>query len=125
MYERIGYYLNPDDAVCTDDAPAGFADDNFSSWSGFRGWESPAVIFDHEESDSPTHCSVCGTLIPHALTPDGYASIMETITSDLADGTGRPEIYGQWWDEYGQNLDESNLREIISEAIEARRKPSA
>lgn len=125
MYKTLGFYLNCDDAVCVNDAPAGFTEDDYSKWAGFEGWKTPAVIFDHEESDSPTHCKTCEKLIPHGLTSDGYAYVAEKLSSDLAYNAGRPEIYGQWWDAYGQNFDESDLREIITEAIEARRRTTA
>lgn len=122
MYKPIGYYLNCDDAVCTDDAPAGFANEDYSEWSGFEGWETPAVIFDHEESDTPTHCKTCEALIPHALTSDGADYVAEKIGSNLGDTGHTVRYVSEWWDEYGDGLSEDQLREIITEALGQRAK---
>lgn len=117
MYEATGYYLNCDDAVCIEHAPEGFADGDYSKWAGFRGWETPAVILDSEESDSPTHCSVekCEALIPHELTSAGYEYVAEHVTSFLLSEGGRREILLAWWDQYGDVLSDETLQRIADD----------
>lgn len=69
-YEPIGFYVTCDDAECADcHDPA--------AWQGFEGWEEPLAIFRDTEMDTPTHCVKCRSLIPHALTADGYDYVSE------------------------------------------------
>lgn len=68
------------------------------------GWpaeysEDHHPIFRDSESDAPTHCALCESLIPHALTPDGIEYVREAVRS-LRDGDGRAETVRQWRDRY-------------------------
>jgi hypothetical protein len=116
--ETLGWYVTCDDAVCVECAPAGFADGDYRAWLRFPGWAGPIEITDGggSESDTPTHCHVCEALIPHRLTPDGYAYVGERLRDHLADGGGRAEIQRAWFDAYGDGLDDET-RELAQDAI--------
>jgi hypothetical protein len=52
---------------------------------------------DHEETDSPCHCSVCGIPLIHSLTVDGVRYVRESI----ADGAGCcRELWSTVWADY-------------------------
>lgn len=121
----IGYYVNCDDAVCADDAPAGFDAGDYSQWEGFDGWEEPAVIFMDTESDTPTHCVKCGRVIRHDLTADGIRYVADAIVEQITDGSHTGEVIAQWWDAYQDAMDESDLRGIVERALEARQDAGA
>jgi hypothetical protein len=122
MYgDPIGYWLTCDDAVCTACAPSGFAEDDFSEWPGFESWDEPLIITAEDESDSPTHCSVCESLIEHRLTSDGYAYVAQAMAEHLSemdshpdDRTGRACILKAWWNAYGDDSDNSGLDVDVS-----------
>lgn len=113
----IGYYVTCDDAVCTDCAPDGFADGDYAEWAGFESWEEPIAIMSDEESDSPTHCRECEALIAITMTSDGYRYVAEHVTDAAQNDGGRRCITRQWWQEYGDGIEESDLREIISAMV--------
>lgn len=46
-----------------------------------RNAEDTWVIFEHDESDTPQHCSDCTAFIPGELTRDGYRDLEEHIRS--------------------------------------------
>ena len=71
--DAIGHYINPSNAICAS------CWKTEPEWSGFDGWDEPAAIFADTESDSPIHCARCDSLIPHKLTPDGLAYVLEAI----------------------------------------------
>ena len=85
-----GYYVTCDDALCTDCAPAGFAEGDFSEYAGFEDWTEPIAIFGDTESDSVTHCAECGAIIEHDLTAEGYAAVNEAIREGFAGGIQNP-----------------------------------
>ncbi len=99
----LGWYVNPDDAVCADDAPAGFAAGDWSEWGGCPGWESPAAITSDESSDTPTHCVGCCEIIPHPLTSDGYDYVSEALGRALDGNPGM--AIGKWMAQYGDQVD--------------------
>jgi hypothetical protein len=110
MSAPIGYYVTCDEAECAScHCP--------ENWPGFEGWEAPLPIFYGTEADTPTHCTACGDLIPHALTPDGYVYVREAVTRLRGDRT----VLASWNDVYldgrgagcGGALDpETTLREL-------------
>jgi hypothetical protein len=65
-------------------------------------------IFGSEESDTPEHCSSCGVFLENALTPDGYAYVVDT----LAQGTGRVDVMREWWDYYSGEFDPEDWQAI-------------
>lgn len=69
------------------------------------GQELVPINYD-DESDTPTHCSVCEALISHALTGDGLEYVWEGVTELLIHDTGRACIVSQWWEEYGDFVKE-------------------
>lgn len=77
----VGYYVDCDTAYCEDCVP-GDVEDHDPIWS----WS---------ESDTPTHCAKCESLIPHTLTSDGLEYVAEHYRDD-------PEspIVAQWVAEY-------------------------
>jgi hypothetical protein len=98
MYEPIGFYVDCDAAECA------YCHEP-ESWKGFESWTEPLAIFADSEADTPTHCAVCEELIPHALTPDGYAYVRESLIEAQRDSRGRQCIVRQWVEEY---LDEES-----------------
>ena len=66
----LGYYVNCDDAVCTDCVP-NWREGFYPGWSGFESWPDPLVITDEQAADTPTHCEWCEALIEHPLTSFG------------------------------------------------------
>lgn len=54
-------------------------------------------VFHDSESDTPTHCAFCESLIPHRLTPDGR----EYVAEALHVGSGRADILAAWSEAYG------------------------
>jgi hypothetical protein len=78
----IGFYLNCDEAICLD---------HIVDLAEVYG-----PIFSDSEADSPTHCTQCEALIPHALTNEGHRYVREA----LAENTGRPEILAMWKEAY-------------------------
>lgn len=118
--QPIGYYIDCDTAVCADDAPAGFATGDYSDWPGFEGWESPGVITMDDAGDTPTHCVKCGRVIRHDLTADGDGYVRNALQEYITDGSHNTDTMAQWWDAYGDDLGESDLREIIENALIAR-----
>lgn len=97
MMKPIGFYVTCDDAECADCHES-------SEWRGFEDWTEPIVIWSDTESDTPTHCHICGNLIPHALTHYGYRYVQDEIASDIKSGYKSPATE-QWMDEYGSELD--------------------
>lgn len=91
-YGPIGYYTDCDTAVCE-------VHFDRSEWEGFEDWDEPLAIFASDESDTPTHCAVCEDLIPHALTPEGYAYVEEYL-EHASTHDGRRAIVRQWVEEY-------------------------
>src|SRR5213595_2157138 len=96
-YGPIGFYVDCDSAVCSDCMREEVSEETTLSpksvylytatgkaWEGFESWEEPLAIFTDTESDTPTHCSVCESLIEHALTGEGYAYVTEAIIRELA-----------------------------------------
>jgi hypothetical protein len=67
---------------------------------GFESWDEPIAIFAWSEADVPTHCRICGVLIPHALTEDGHAYVRDRIERR----EGRADALNQWAVEYGYAL---------------------
>jgi hypothetical protein len=112
----IGYYVTCDDAMCANCAPDGFADGDYTDWSGFEGWTEPIAIFDDSESDSTTFCKVCESLIPQTLTSVGIADLVERMTETVKDAKdgGRRCILRQVWEQYSADVDESDLRAILA-----------
>jgi hypothetical protein len=110
----IGYYVSCDDAICEDCAPEPVKG---VTWivPGFMGGE-PIPIYRDTEADTPTHCCECGDLIPHALTREGYAYVLERALSHAADSTGvkcpRPNgslvaghgTLAEWWNKYSDGI---------------------
>ena len=92
MYGPIGYYLNADDAVCAEHYEP-------ENWEGFEGWDEPLAIFEHDEADSPTHCTVCEDVIEHSLTSEGYDYVREALDRAVA-GDGRRCIVRAWVETY-------------------------
>lgn len=119
----LGYYETCDDARCRDCVPSGYADGDYSGWSGFEGWEEPIAIFNDTESDSITHCRTCRAVIKHDLTSDGYRYVMDAVIELISEpGSHQADVVAQWWDAYGADewgLDASDLREIIEQALVA------
>lgn len=116
----IGWYVTCDDAVCRNCAPKGFANGDFHKWGGFEGWESPAEICFNDESDSVTHCCKCSAVIAHDLTIDGARYVLSSITEFIANGADNghdPDVMAQWWDAYYDTFGESDLREVIENAM--------
>lgn len=87
MYGPIGYYINCDDALCGDcyhDVYGLEPQRAVAAWrrlARFEDWDAPIAITPDDESDTPTLCSECSELIPHALTYDGYEYVREAILS--------------------------------------------
>jgi hypothetical protein len=121
----LGYYVDCDTAHCRNcipDADA-WARGDYAGWGGFEGWEDPAIIFSDTESDSPTHCGICGAVIRHDLTIDGAHYVMDAIAEFIAGDGHTPDVMAQWWDAYGEDeyiLDHDDLSEIIRRAMVAR-----
>ena len=82
MYEPIGFYTQDGDPICAD-CHDGNPDD--------------AAVFPDSETDYPSHCRKCETLIPEALTADGVRYVAYALTAP----TGRECILAQWWEAYG------------------------
>jgi hypothetical protein len=89
MSAPIGYYVTCDDAEC---AGCHCPED----WPGFEDWEAPLPIFYGTEADTPTHCRLCGVLVAHALTPEGY----DYVRDALARGQGDNAVLARWRDVY-------------------------
>ena len=51
-----------------------------------------------DESDSPVHCAGCGAFMENALTPEGYAYILESVIEAL--GHGRQSVAVTEWAPY-------------------------
>ena len=109
--DPIGYYLTCDDAVHDDCY-------NLDDWPGFEGWDEPLPIFADTDADTPTHCDVCGLLIDHALTGEGYAYVVDEIVGYLEDG-GNAAVIAEWIERYAPNFDADD-RELIADAAYAR-----
>lgn len=88
-----GYMLCPDcaaDEIASDD-------------------DNGSVVFPSSETDSPTHCEECGTLIRESLTTDGMLYVVDalwqyvwhTVTSGHA---GSASVLDQWREEYGMDV---------------------
>ena len=105
MFGRpVGFYVDCDTAVhaeCYD----------LETWNGFEDWTEPLAISDTSESDTPTHCAVCGDLIDHALTGDGYAYVLDALRA----GTGNPEVLTQWTQRYCGDLYRASYADILAE----------
>jgi hypothetical protein len=99
----LGFYINCDDAECIDcfERTGGIA-----AWNGFESWEEPLPITDGygSRADTPTHCHVCGRVIEHDLTPDGYAYVGETVLDGFREGKQNP-VTVQWIDEYRDGIE--------------------
>ena len=114
----LGYDISPSDSVCADDAPPGFAAEDYSDWKRPPGWgPEPSVLDGRTERDSPVHCDVCGRLIPCPLSASGLDDVSGRIGSGLGDVAHDVTALSAWWDEYGEHLDEDQLRDIITEAL--------
>ena len=113
----IGYYITCDDAICEECAPADFEDGDYSEWRGFEDWSEPIAILSDTESDTPTHCAECESLIGHALTSDGYEYVAEHIANAARDDGGRRCITRQWWERYGSELYGRQLPQIVGAMI--------
>ncbi|HWC37363.1 MAG TPA: hypothetical protein VG476_02485 [Acidimicrobiales bacterium] len=127
----LGYYINCDDALCAECFTTEYGDDDngaedsagFTAWrerGGFESWSEPAAIMDGEESDSPVHCKKCEELIKVNMTPDGLTYVGEHLADGMrCDGDGgRKCITRQWWEAYGDDFDEHDLRDIISAVVQ-------
>lgn len=114
----LGYYVNCDDAVCRDCAPAGFAEGDYSEWPGFEGWESPAAIFNDSESDTPTHCRQCGAVITHDLTREGGEYVKDAVAELISEpGSHTADVIAQWWAAYaGTGLNDKDFADILEYA---------
>lgn len=114
----LGYYVNCDDAVCRDCAPAGFEAGDYSEWPGFEGWESPAAIFMDDASDSVTYCRQCGAVIAHDLTTDGAEAVKDAVAELISEpGSHTADVMAQWWEAYaGTGLNEKDYADILEYA---------
>lgn len=88
-------YLSGDTAYCLD------------CFSGDPTLVTP--IMRSTEADTPTHCTDCEVLIPHALTSDGLLYVAMQIDTHVRDKllgitTGRVAILGRWWNEYQEQF---------------------
>lgn len=89
-----GYYVNCDDAYC----PECFRDEYAESTDEWGdGW--PIAIFGDTESDTPTHCLACGSLILHHITSDGYTYVADAIRECIERETRSAPVHA-WADEY-------------------------
>lgn len=113
----MGWYVDCDSAVCRNCVPKGFASGDFREWGGFESWEEPLPICFDDESDSVTHCRECGAVIAHDLTIDGTQIVLDTIMEFICDGSHNAEVMAQWWDAYADTFSESDLREVIEQAM--------
>jgi len=101
-----GYWIvDADEAVCVDHKE-GLSDDDLY----------PA----DSESDTPTHCAVCETLIDHGLTSDGYAYVADAILRHVESKgkDGRACIVRAWYMEYGDGLDPQDKDAILAAVVE-------
>jgi hypothetical protein len=116
----MGWYVNCDDAVCRDCAPAGFKlfPADYSAWPGFEGWEEPLAICNDDESDSVTHCRECGAVIAHDLTADGGESVKDAVAELISEpGSHTADVIAQWFDAYaGTALDDKDCADILEYA---------
>lgn len=114
----VGYYITCDDAICDECAPAGFADGDYSFWDGFEDWDEPIAISSGDELDAPTHCVDCEALIAHQLTSVGYEYVADAIERGVRDGDGRHCIHRAWWEQYGAEIDDDRVRDIVTAMAE-------
>lgn len=102
----VGFYPSlpngdiSEDALCASDCSSAQTED----WT---------PIFRSSEADTPTHCSKCEALIPHALTSDGYAYVGHALVEHAKDGFGRAPILKQWVEEYLDGVEETDLRAFL------------
>lgn len=68
-------------------------------------------IFANDEADTPTHCTRCEALIPHALTAEGYDYVADAIGEHLRDPetNGRACIVAAWFRQYRDGFDRHGL----------------
>jgi hypothetical protein len=99
----IGWYTDPDQAVCAACAPPSWNRGDYAGWPGSRGWETPAPIITDDAGDTPTHCHACRNVIAHILTPDGLDYISDALGRALSDGNAGPAL-ASWMAEYGDHV---------------------
>jgi hypothetical protein len=111
MYDVIGYYPfdtttetygEPFCATCAPLHSEGVCD-CCSAWT----LATAQPIDSDMDSDTPTHCVICESIIPHTLTVDGVAYVFEALEL----GTGRPEILAMWRETYAEDMADTR-REI-------------
>lgn len=76
------------DTYCLDDLPVSVDS------------EAVGALFPDTESDTPTHCAKCGTLIPCRLTTAGKQYVAEALIGRLDELTGDPETVWEWANQY-------------------------
>jgi hypothetical protein len=92
----LGYYVNCDEALCVSCFQRTYVFERGGegdSWDvavavwraegGFEDWDEPAALLSDEEQDTPTHCTECKELIPHALTSDGYTYVVDAVRAHI------------------------------------------
>jgi hypothetical protein len=92
----LGYYVDCDTAHCADCV-------DLEGWEGFEDWDEPLAISAWDESDTPTHCAICESLIPHGLTSDGLAYVAEHFDRAVAVDGGRRCIVRAWVETYAED----------------------
>jgi len=119
MYKTLGYYMDCDEAICTDcvaklpDLPADEqVNAEYPWWHGFESWEAPLAISEADESDSPTHCSECGVLLDHSLTTDGYMMVLDSVIEGFTQGKQNPVVV-QWLNAYEEYVQDALDGEYI------------
>jgi len=123
----LGYYINCDDAECVEcfeRAVVRFHARRMRSlsviaspfvvrfhprrWAGFESWPEPLAISDSDESDTPTHCCVCGIVLEHELTNYGYDYVADAIGHGFESGVQNP-VTVQWINAYGEYMDDATM----------------
>lgn len=114
----LGWHADCDDAVCRECEPA-WLDGGYSSWKGFEDWEGPLPIFYDTSADTPTHCSRCGALLLHDLTPDGESYVLNAIAEHVTSDGARhnAQVMRLWWEAYNDTFSAGALRQCVEAAF--------
>jgi len=96
MYEVQGYAANCESWCVECATERGWAERGAIDGAGEPVW----ALFESDESDTPTHCTACGTLLSNTLTGYGEHYVAEAFAEHLSSGRGARSVLIEWAHEY-------------------------